>query len=116
MSINIETDLKEILGKFAHKLDKLDRKLDDLQQDMGEVKISLAEQKKDIQCLDEKIDNTAKRLDEKIESTSERLEEKVDNLGKRLDNAEFINRGVLIGLVVAILGGAAKLFGFAGNP
>ncbi len=40
-----------------------------------------------------------------------RMEEKVDGLGKRLENQEFISRGVL----VAILGGFAKLFGFAGK-
>lgn len=138
MSLSIESDLKEIFGKFEQKLDRVDRKLDNLQQDMNDVRISLAEQKKETQRLEEKIDNTSKRLEEKIDSTSkrleekidstskrlderidnisERLEEKIDSLGKRLDNAEFINRGVLIGLIVAILGGAAKLFGFAGNP
>jgi uncharacterized coiled-coil protein SlyX len=86
MSINIETDLKEILTK-------IDNRLDNLQKDMTDVKVSVAEQKKDIQ----------------------RLEEKIDGLGKRLDNVEFINRGVFVGLLVVILGGAAKLFGFAGN-
>ena len=44
-----------------------------------------------------------------------RLEEKVDGLGKRIDNQEFISRGVLIGLLVAVLGGLAKVFGFVGN-
>ncbi|MCA2657342.1 MAG: DUF4164 domain-containing protein, partial [Microcystis sp. M049S2] len=29
---------------------------------------------------------------------------------------EFTNRGILIALVVAVLGGAAKLFGFFPNP
>ena len=41
-----------------------------------------------------------------------KLEEKVDGLSKRLDDQAFVNRGVLIGLIVAICGGAAKLFGF----
>jgi hypothetical protein len=44
-----------------------------------------------------------------------RLEEKVDGLAKRIDNQEFISRGVLIGLLVAVLGGLAKVFGFVGN-
>jgi hypothetical protein len=44
-----------------------------------------------------------------------RLEEKVDGVGKRLENQEFISRGVLVALIVAILGGFAKLFGFAGK-
>ena len=41
---------------------------------------------------------------------------KLEGLEKRMDNQEFISRGVLIGLIVAILGGFAKLFGFVGNP
>jgi chromosome segregation ATPase len=109
MSVNIESDLKEILTK-------IDNRLDNLQKDMTDVKVSVAEQKKDIQRLEEKIDSTYKRLEEKIDSTSERLEDKIDGLGKRLDNVEFINRGVFVGLLLVILGGAAKLFGFAGNP
>ena len=36
-------------------------------------------------------------------------------LEKRLDNQEFVSRGVLIVLIVAILGGLAKLFGLVGN-
>jgi 1,4-dihydroxy-2-naphthoate octaprenyltransferase len=43
-----------------------------------------------------------------------KLEEKVDGLNKRIDNQEFISRGILIGLIVAILGGLAKLFVFVG--
>jgi archaellum component FlaC len=120
MSVNIETDLKEILTK-------IDNRLDNLQKDMTDVKVSVAEQKKDIERLEEKIDSTSKRLEEKIDSTSKRLEEKIDStskrleekidgLSKRVDNAEFINRGVFVGLLMVILGGAAKLFGFAGNP
>jgi hypothetical protein len=37
-------------------------------------------------------------------------------LGKRLENQEFTNRGILIGLIVAVLGGSAKAFGFLLNP
>jgi hypothetical protein len=33
-----------------------------------------------------------------------------------MENQEFLSRGVLIGLIVAILGGFAKLFGLIGNP
>jgi hypothetical protein len=41
---------------------------------------------------------------------------KLDGLDKRMENQEFLSRGVLIGLIVAILGGFAKLFGLIGNP
>ncbi|MEA5512044.1 hypothetical protein VB715_19920 [Crocosphaera sp. UHCC 0190] len=68
-------------------LKRIEGKLDTLQEDVTDLKIGQA-----------------------------RLEEKVDGLGKRLDNQEFINRGVLIGLIVALLGGLAKMLGFIGNP
>jgi peptidoglycan hydrolase CwlO-like protein len=109
MSISIESDLKEILTK-------IDNRLDNLQKDMTDVKVSVAEQTKDIQRLEEKIESTSERLEEKIESTSKRLEEKIDGLSKRVDNAEFINRGVFVGLLLVILGGAAKLLGLVNNP
>ena len=66
-------------------LTKIDTKLETLSHDVTDIKVGQA-----------------------------RLEEKVDGLSKRMDNQEFLSRGVLIGLIVAILGGFAKLFGFVG--
>jgi archaellum component FlaC len=98
MSVNIETSLKEVL-------EKLERKIDDQYKGL--------EQKLD--KLDGKIDNIAKDVNE-LKVSVARLDEKVDGLSKRLENQEFVSRGVLIALIVAILGSFAKLFGFVGNP
>jgi predicted nucleic acid-binding Zn-ribbon protein len=87
MSPTIEVDIKEVL-------DKLDRKLDSIKEDVSDLKVGQA----------------------RLEENGKRLEDKIDNLGKRLDNQEFLSRGVLIGLLVALVGGLAKLFGFVGNP
>lgn len=87
MSISVETDLKEILTRIDSKLDKLT-------EDVTELKVGQAEIKGNIKALDTKV----------------------EGLDKRVSNQEFTNRGVLIGLIVVILGGAAKFFGFAGNP
>ena len=87
MSINVETDLKEILTRIDSKLDKLT-------EDVTELKVGQAEIKGDIKALDTKV----------------------EGLDKRVSNQEFTNRGVLIGLIVVILGGAAKFFGLVGNP
>lgn len=65
--------------------------------------------------INQKLDKIDERLN-KLEVGQARLEEKMDGLGKRFESQEFISRGVLIGLIVAILGGLAKLFGFVGNP
>jgi len=96
MSVTIELDLKDVLAKIDQRLDKIDQKLDNFGQDITELKVGFA------------------RIEEKIDGLETRLDEKIDGLGKRLDNQEFLSRGVLIGLIVAILGGFAKLFGFVG--
>ena len=89
--IQISTDLGKILERIDNKIDNLQKdvnnKIDNLQKDVNDLKVGQA-----------------------------RLEEKVEGLSQRIDNQEFVSRGVLIGLIVAIAGGAAKLFGFIGNP
>lgn len=96
--IKVTYSLENILQKIDEKLDKmeetstqrfekLESKLDTIQKDITDLKIGQA-----------------------------KLEEKVDGLGKRLDYQEFINRGVIIGLIVAVLGSLAKMLGFIGNP
>ncbi len=83
----IQTDIADILGQINQKLDRLS-------EDVTDLKVGQA----------------------KIEGKLEVLDTKVEQLDKRIGNQEFTNRGVLIGLVIAILGGAAKLFGLMGNP
>ena len=94
----IQTDLAEVLGQINQKLDKLST-------DVTELKVGQAEIKGDIKAVDEKLSGQIKALDTKVEQ-----------LDKRVGNQEFTNRGVLIGLIVVILGGAAKFFGMVGNP
>jgi hypothetical protein len=94
--------------------------------------------------MDEKIDSLEKRMNERFDKVDERfdkvedrltkveigqaelkaelkgdikvLDEKIEGLTARVGYQEFTNRGILIALVVAVLGGAAKLFGFFPNP
>ncbi len=86
MSVTIEQDLKEILGK-------IDQKLDGLQKDIVDLKIGQTEIKGEIKTLSERI----------------------NGIDERVKNQDFISRGILVGLILAILGGLAKLFGFVGN-
>jgi len=97
-NIQIETDLKEILNK-------LDSKIDNLQQNMTDLKIGQTKLEGQINAVDEKLSGQINALDTKAEQ-----------LNQRIANSEITNRGILIGLVVIILGGAAKLFGLIGNP
>jgi peptidoglycan hydrolase CwlO-like protein len=94
VTYSLETILKEIkdgIKEVNHKADRIDQRLTKLE-------IGQAELKGEIKALDE------------------RLSTKIDGLTARVAYQEFTNRGILIALVVAILGGAAKLFGFIGNP
>lgn len=86
----IETDLAEILGQINQKLDKLSKEVTELKT---EVKVGFAEVKGEIKTLDAQV----------------------EQLDKRITNSEFTNRGILIGIVVIILGGAAKIFGLVAN-
>ena len=83
--------LESVLTRIESKIDKIDDRLTKLEIGQAELK---AELKGDIKVLDEKI----------------------EGLTVRVGYQEFTNRGILIALVVAVLGGAAKLFGFFPNP
>jgi multidrug efflux pump subunit AcrA (membrane-fusion protein) len=100
--IKIETDLAQALAEINIKLSSLQKDVTDIK--IGQVRLE-AELKGEIKALDGRLTGEIKTL-----------EAKVDGIGKRLDNQEFINRGILIGLIIAILGGFAKLFGVIGNP
>ena len=94
----IETDLAEILKEIKSDQKKLLEEVNDLK--LGQAKIEGK-----IEALNEKLSGQIKALDTKVEQ-----------LDKRVGNQEFTNRGVLIGLIVVILGGAAKFFGLVGSP
>ncbi len=100
--VTVTYSIEEILKRIENKLDKSDAK------------------------FESKFDNLSKDLNQKLDTLSKdvtdlkvgqaELKSEVKGLSKRLDNQEFISRGVLIALIVAILGGLAKLFGLVGNP
>ena len=85
--MNIECELKEILTRFESKLDKIETK---------EVKTHLV------------------KVEKEIKGEIKVLEARIDGISKRIDKllSLFINRGVIIGLVLAVLGLFAKVFGF----
>jgi hypothetical protein len=89
----IETDLAQILLEIKSEIKSLDLKIeqrfDKVDERLNKLEIGQADIKGDIKSLDTKT----------------------EQLDKRIGNVEFANRGILIGLVVVILGGAVKLFG-----
>lgn len=94
----IQTDIAEVLGQINQKLDRIDDRL-------GKLEVGQAEIKGDLKAVDERLSGQIRALDTKV-----------DQLDKRVGNQEFTNRGVLVGLILVILGGAAKFFGMVGNP
>jgi uncharacterized protein (DUF849 family) len=87
MATTIETDLKDILTKIDNRLDRMEN-------DLTEIKINQSETRGEIKVLDEKM----------------------TGIGKRLENQEFIGRSIFVGVILALLAGAVKLFGFPPNP
>ena len=86
----------------------------DLAEILRDIKNDQKEVLKEVSSLKEEINNL-KVGQAKIEGKIEALDIKVEQLDKRIGNSELTNRGILIGLVVIILGGAAKLFGLMPN-
>jgi predicted nuclease with TOPRIM domain len=112
----ITYSLESVLKEIKDSIKEVNQKIDTLQQDVNQ-----------------KIDSLEKRIDERFDKVEDRLtkleigqadlkgdikvlDEKVEGLTVRVAYQEFTNRGILIALVVAVLGGAAKLFGFFPNP
>jgi chromosome segregation ATPase len=90
----IQTDIADILNDIKLDQKEILKEVGSLRQSLNEVKVNLETVKGDIKALDIKV----------------------EQLDKRIGNSELTNRGILIGLVVIILGGAAKLFGLMPNP
>jgi predicted RNase H-like nuclease (RuvC/YqgF family) len=101
VTYSLESVLTRIEGKIDsfekrvnERFDKVDERFDRLDERLTKLEIGQADLKGDVKALDKKI----------------------NGLTARVAYQEFTNRGILIALVVALIGGAAKVFGFIGNP
>ena len=103
MSLTIEVELKDVLNGINQKLDVI-------QKDVNDLKLGQAEIKGDIKALDERLSGKVTNLDEKFSGKISTLDTKVDGLSTRISNQEFLLRTIVGGLVLIILGGAAKMF------
>jgi predicted nuclease with TOPRIM domain len=88
MSLTIETELKDIFTKIDNRLERIE-------QSQTDLKLSVVELKGEVK----------------------NLETKIDGLSTRVGSQEFLSRTIVGGLVLIILGGAAKMFwNFPINP
>ena len=119
--------LESVLKEIKDSIKEVNQKIDTLQKEVNQKIDTL---QKDV---NQKIDSLEKRMDERFDKVEDRLtkleigqadlkgdikvlDEKIEGLTVRVGYQEFTNRGILIALVVAVLGGAAKLFGFFPDP
>ena len=93
-NLTIQTDIAEVLKEI-----KIDQKTmlnemrsgqKEILKEISDIKVSLETAKGDIKALDTKV----------------------EQLDKRVANQEFLNRGVFIGLLLALLGGVVNFFGW----
>ena len=116
MAITIESDLKEYLVKF-------EQKLDNLQKDVGDVKVAIARLegelksemksfegslKGEMKSLEGELKGDMKSLEGELKGDIKALDAKIDGIAKRLDTQEFINRSVVVGVVLALIVGVVK--------
>jgi predicted nuclease with TOPRIM domain len=108
--------LEEILSRLDQKIEKqfteVNQKMD---RQFAEVNQKMEKQFTEVNNKLEIIDNRLNKLEigqAELSGEIKTLEEKVIGIDKRLDNQEFINRGVLVAVIIALISGVVKLFGF----
>ena len=99
-------------AEVNQKFTEVNKKLETIDSRLTKLEIGQAELSGEIKTLDEKLSGEIKTLDEKLSGEIKTLDEKVIGIDKRLDNQEFINRGVLVAVIIALISGVVKLFGF----
>jgi len=100
----MDRQFAEVNQKFTEVNQKMDREFAEVNQKFTEVNKKL-----------ETIDGRLNKLEigqAELSGEIKTLEEKVSGIDKRLDNQEFINRGVLVAVIIALISGVVKLFGF----
>ncbi|MFM6724107.1 MAG: hypothetical protein ACKPJF_06610 [Dolichospermum sp.] len=104
--------LEEILSRLDQKIEKqfaeVNQKMD---KQAAEVNQKFSEVNKKLETIDTRL-NKLEIGQAELLGEIKTLEEKVIGIDKRLDNQEFINRGVLVAVIIALISGVVKLFGF----
>ncbi|MFM6532091.1 MAG: hypothetical protein ACKPIB_28055, partial [Dolichospermum sp.] len=118
--------LEEILSRLDQKIEKqfaevnqkMDKQAAEVNQKFAEVNQKFAEVNQKFSEVNKKLETIDTRLNKleigqaELLGEIKTLEEKVIGIDKRLDNQEFINRGVLVAVIIALISGVVKLFGF----
>lgn len=111
MALTTETDILNLLKKLDERFDKIDRRFDKVDERFNKVDERFNKVEQNINDLKVGL----AELRGEIREEYAELKGGFNGLSKRTENLEFISRGILIGLVVAFFGAAAKLLGFVPN-
>jgi hypothetical protein len=112
VTYSIEDILARIEDKMEARFEKIDRQLERLESKMDTRFAEVDQRLNKLEVGQAELSGEIKALDERLSGQIQTLDAKVDGLGKRLDNQEFLNRGVAVAVLAALLAGSAKLFGF----
>ena len=111
VTYSLEDILERIENKIDTRFEKVDRQLTEMNQRLTKLEVGQAELSGEIKAMDERLSGEIRAIDQRLSGDIKTLSEKVDGLGKRLDNQEFLNRGVVVAVLAALIAGTAKLFG-----
>ncbi|MDW8117112.1 MAG: hypothetical protein RMI92_11870 [Geminocystis sp.] len=114
MSVTIEQDLKEYLAQQFKQIElrfqQIDQRFEQIEKRFEKIDTRFEKVEQKFEKIEAKLEKIEGDITD-LKVGQARLEEKMDALDKRLEFQEFINRGILIGFLAAILAGLAKLFG-----
>jgi len=97
MTTNTPTTLTYTLEEFLERFEqRIDKQFTEVNQKLADINRTLTD-------VNQKLN--------RLEVSQADLSAKVSEIEKRLDNQEFINRGVTVAVILALVGGAAKFFG-----
>lgn len=120
--LEIKSDIKEFRKDVTGEFGNIRKEIADFKKEVAgefnDVRKEIADFKKEVtgEFNDVKKEISDLKVGQaKIEGNIKALDTKVEQLDKRIGNQEFTNRGVLVGLILVILGGAVKLFGWMPN-
>lgn len=92
--------------RLSGRIDALDERLS------GQIKSLDEKLSGQIKAVDERLSGQIKAVDERLSGQIKAVETTVGQLDKRVGNGEFINRGVFVGLLLALLAGFANILGW----
>ena len=111
----IDRQFAEVNQKIDRQFAEVNQKFTEVNQKFTEVNQKIEKQFTEVNKKLETIDGRLNKLEigqAELSGEIKTLEEKVSGIDKRLDNQEFINRGVLVAVIIALISGVVKLFGF----